>query len=143
MWTRRTIRKTVVAGWLGHSPLIAAKHYLQTRDAHFDLAAGLASGASPDLDPKSGAESGAQEAQNAAQHPTAPDRTGSPESSEVSCVSGVVRADANECDAAAGEESGRYWTRTPPLFSGESEQCWFGRQQFRQHRGPCRVGGPH
>ena len=30
----------VVAGWLGHSPLIAAQHYLQTRDAHFDLAAG-------------------------------------------------------------------------------------------------------
>jgi integrase len=30
----------VVAGWLGHSPLIAARHYLQTRDAHFDLATG-------------------------------------------------------------------------------------------------------
>lgn len=32
----------VVAGWLGHSPLIAATHYLQTRDVHFDLAAGVA-----------------------------------------------------------------------------------------------------
>ncbi|MFN9993003.1 MAG: tyrosine-type recombinase/integrase [Phycisphaerales bacterium] len=32
----------VVAGWLGHSPLISAQHYLQTRDAHFNLAAGLA-----------------------------------------------------------------------------------------------------
>jgi len=31
----------VVAAWLGHSPLIAAQHYLQTRDAHFDLAAGV------------------------------------------------------------------------------------------------------
>ena len=31
----------VVARWLGHSPLIAAQHYLQTRDAHFDLAAGM------------------------------------------------------------------------------------------------------
>ncbi|MBX3359918.1 MAG: site-specific integrase [Phycisphaeraceae bacterium] len=30
----------VVAGWLGHSPLIAARHYLQTRDAHFNLATG-------------------------------------------------------------------------------------------------------
>ena len=30
----------VVAGWLGHSPLIAARHYLQTRDAHFDMATG-------------------------------------------------------------------------------------------------------
>ena len=29
----------VVAGWLGHRPIIAAQHYLQTRHAHFDLAA--------------------------------------------------------------------------------------------------------
>lgn len=34
----------VVAGWLGHSPLIAARHYLQTRDAHFDMAIGGAGG---------------------------------------------------------------------------------------------------
>jgi len=34
----------VVAAWLGHSPLIAAQHYLQTRDAHFDLAAGVGGG---------------------------------------------------------------------------------------------------
>ncbi len=26
------------ASWLGHSPLVAAKHYLQTRDAHFEVA---------------------------------------------------------------------------------------------------------
>lgn len=31
----------VVASWLGHSPSIAAKHYLHTRDVHFDLAAGV------------------------------------------------------------------------------------------------------
>ncbi len=36
----------VVASWLGHSPMIAAQHYLQTRDAHFDLAAGLQKAAS-------------------------------------------------------------------------------------------------
>jgi hypothetical protein len=28
----------VVAKCLGHSPLVAAKHYLQTRDAHFEVA---------------------------------------------------------------------------------------------------------
>jgi hypothetical protein len=28
----------VVAKWLGHSPLVAAKHYRQTRDAHFEVA---------------------------------------------------------------------------------------------------------
>jgi len=44
----------VVAGWLGHSPLIAARHYLQTRDTHFSAAAGLD-------------EVGAQAAQNQAQ----------------------------------------------------------------------------
>jgi hypothetical protein len=26
------------APWLGHSPLVAAKHCLQTRDAHFEVA---------------------------------------------------------------------------------------------------------
>ena len=36
----------VVAGWLGHSPLIAATHYLQTRDSHFDAAAGIGEAAS-------------------------------------------------------------------------------------------------
>ena len=42
-----------VAKWLGHSPLIAAQHYLHIRDAHFDLITG-------------GAKSGALDVQNAA-----------------------------------------------------------------------------
>jgi hypothetical protein len=33
----------VCAAWLGHSVQIAAQHYLSTRDAHFDLAAGMPS----------------------------------------------------------------------------------------------------
>jgi integrase len=33
----------VAASWLGHSPLVAAQHYLGVRDSHFDLAAGVAS----------------------------------------------------------------------------------------------------
>lgn len=97
----------VVAGWLGHSPLIAARHYLQTRDAHFDLATG-ATGAALE----SGAKCGAPEAQNAAQHPTAPDCTGSAESSESPCFAGVSRPDANECDAATGDGNGRGRIRT-------------------------------
>ncbi len=36
-----TFPNHVVAKWCGHSPLIAAKHYLHTTDAHFNLAAGL------------------------------------------------------------------------------------------------------
>lgn len=41
-----------VASWLGHSPLIAATHYLMARDHHFDAAAGLTEAASnPATDP--------------------------------------------------------------------------------------------
>ncbi len=39
-----TFPSHAVAGWLGHSPMIAATHYLQTRDAHFNLAAGIGEG---------------------------------------------------------------------------------------------------
>ena len=53
----------VCAKWLGHSPTIAAQHYLQVRDAHFRDA--IEGGS------KSGAESGARAAHFQAQHPTA------------------------------------------------------------------------
>ena len=49
----------VVCSWVGHSPAVASKHYLQVRDADFDRASG------------GGAKSGAREAQNAAQHTAA------------------------------------------------------------------------
>ena len=51
----------MVAKWLGHSPNVAAAHYLQAREHHFDdVVAG--SGASP----KSGADCSAPTAQIAA-----------------------------------------------------------------------------
>jgi integrase len=61
----------VCAKWLGHSPTIAAQHYLQVRDAHFrDAIEGGAGG--PDLgSTKSGAESGARAAHFQAQQPPA------------------------------------------------------------------------
>ncbi len=40
-----------VASWLGHSPLIAATHDLQTRAAHFKAAAGNSERAAPRLAP--------------------------------------------------------------------------------------------
>ncbi len=49
----------VVTAWLGNTPRIALKHYLQVTDADFERAAEVAE--------KSGAESGAPSAQNAAQ----------------------------------------------------------------------------
>lgn len=36
------------ASWLGHSPMIAAQHYLKPRDEHFRKAAGLGGGAQSD-----------------------------------------------------------------------------------------------
>lgn len=38
----------VVAAWLGHSPKVAMKHYLQVRDSHFEAAAGLGGGVKTD-----------------------------------------------------------------------------------------------
>lgn len=39
-WVER-FPASVVASWLGHSPMIAPQHYMQTHNAHFDLAAGV------------------------------------------------------------------------------------------------------
>ncbi len=61
----------VCAKWLGHSPTIAAQHYLQVRDAHFrDAIEGTGEGSDPS-GAKSGAESGAPAAHFEAQQPTA------------------------------------------------------------------------
>ncbi|MEW6249651.1 MAG: tyrosine-type recombinase/integrase [Planctomycetota bacterium] len=87
----------VVAGWLGHGPRIAALHYLQTRDAHFELATGGREG---------GAESGAREAQNAAQHPTAQNRTASHESPQPSHATGVVQPGATSRETPQRELMG-------------------------------------
>lgn len=60
----------VVAGWLGHSPLISATHYLQTRDAHFDMATGAGEAAA---NPATQARpSDPTRARAAAQHPRNP-----------------------------------------------------------------------
>ena len=60
--------------WLGHSPTVAAKHYLQSRDLHFKAVTGTGpwSSKSP---AEAGAKSGATVAQKAAQTLSAPDRT--------------------------------------------------------------------
>ena len=91
-WVERIPAHTV-ASWLGHSPLIAAQHYLQSRDAHFDLATG-------------GAKCGALEAQNAAQHPSAPDCADSRKDQETPCFAGVSQSSANERTAAQSEPMG-------------------------------------
>ncbi|MSR29090.1 MAG: hypothetical protein EXS03_05890 [Phycisphaerales bacterium] len=110
-WVER-VPNHVAAGWLGHSPLIAAKHYLQTRDAHFELVTGAkADAAATDLrsetDPqKSDAESDALKTrmtQKATQHQSAPTRTNSRESIETTCITGELRFNANTRETMRSE----------------------------------------
>jgi integrase len=61
----------VVTSWLGNTPRIALKHYLQVTDADFDRAA--------EVTDVGGAESGARSAQKAAQHAHAGNRRDSHE----------------------------------------------------------------
>ena len=72
-----------VASWLGHSPSIAARHYLKHKDLHVQAATGTGDwiqttgvnvrAESPTIVfQKSGAECGASTVQNAVQHPAAP-----------------------------------------------------------------------
>ncbi len=84
--------------WLGHSPAIAAKHYLQSRDLHFKGVTGTGewrkSSAENELS-QSGAESGATVAQNAAQQAAATFRT---ESQSTSLSPQTLRGCASPCD---------------------------------------------
>ncbi|MSR34800.1 MAG: site-specific integrase [Phycisphaerales bacterium] len=82
-----------VARWLGHSPLISAQHYLQVRDAHFELVT-------------SGAKGGALKVQNTAQHPSAPLRSHSHDASETTCLTDALRTNANKCEAVQLQEVG-------------------------------------
>jgi len=83
-----------VARWLGHSPLIAATHYLQARDHHFrDVVQG-------------GAHSGAPEAQNPAQQPPAVVGNVSQESAQVARGQPLVRDPANPRDPSRGKGVG-------------------------------------
>jgi hypothetical protein len=104
----------VVAGWLGHSPLIAAQHYLQTRDAHFDLAAKATPAASGFTPEQSGAKSGAHGSQKAAQHATASVCAGSLGSPKTPYFEAVSPPDATRCKGAARLNNGRGGIRTPP-----------------------------
>ncbi len=80
----------VAAKWLGHSPTIAAQHYLQVRDAHFRDAIEGSS--------KSGAESGARAAHFQAQHDPAQDREVSQIRPQADATARLVRSGAESCD---------------------------------------------
>lgn len=106
----------VVASWLGHSPLIAAKHYLQVRDSHFDAAAGNSGS-----DAKSDAHPDEKATQNPTQHTSASGGTHGRKSQETPCFAVVSPADARSVQAAANENNGPDWNRTSPDSIGNTE----------------------
>lgn len=84
----------VCAKWLGHSPTIAAQHYLQVRDAHFrDAIEGATRGAL-----KSGAESGALAAHLQAQQVPARDRRVSQIQPQADATAEGMRSSAGSCE---------------------------------------------
>lgn len=96
----------VVAGWLGHSPMIAASHYLQTRDAHFDMAAGIEGAAT---------NPATRAATNPATHARPQDATDAHEDALALANAGVSDAGCEAVVSGEKGESGRNRTRTCDL----------------------------
>lgn len=99
----------VVTSWLGNTPRIAMKHYLQVTDEDFERA-GLA-GQSGAPDRQGGAQNGAQAAHNRAQQPAAPFGSASnpaavnkDAASTSARSSGGVQGSANPCKSRKSGE---------------------------------------
>jgi hypothetical protein len=90
----------VVTAWLGNTPRIAMKHYLQVTDADFERAS------------QSGAENGAQVAQNPAQHAHAGHRTHSQETTQAPDVPRAYASCGNTVRDGAKTSSGEDRIRT-------------------------------
>lgn len=90
----------VAASWVGHSTTIAAKHYLQTRDAHFDMATGKA---------MAQAGSDGKWAQNPAQH-TAANTGNDPQGPKQK---GQISGDCEHLQPSAMPSDGPAGIRTP------------------------------
>lgn len=102
----------VVAKWLGHSPMIAATHYLQTRERHFeDVVAG-------------GGQGGRRWHQKECAHLCAVKSRHDPQRlARIATTRPKTRDRAKRCESLRAEEnsgSGRRGTRTPnPLGVNE------------------------
>ena len=90
----------VVTAWLGNTPRIAMKHYLQVTDAYFERAS------------QGGAESGARAAQNAAQQAHAGNRSNSPERDVTACDCGTFATSGDTQLVTAKQLSGEDRIRT-------------------------------
>ena len=90
-----------VASWLGHSPSIAARHYLKHKDLHFQAATGRGIWIK-----KSNAESNAQVTQNTTQHQAAPVCMFSQFGTQPLALYEVVRGLASVCKTLQSETMG-------------------------------------
>jgi integrase len=111
----------VVTKWMGNTPSVALRHYIDPTDAAFDQAARWV--------PAGGAQSGAHGAQNPAQQPAAANRS-EPHLSAVNADGGAgyappcgtVRDDANVvCGGAGNRTSPENTAKTPHSETGGAE----------------------
>ena len=85
----------VVTAWLGNTPEVARKHYLQVTDDHFQAAVRDGEG-TPD---GSAAESGAVALRNAVPSVAAPNRKDGQETTEAPDTQGLLRSVAGSCES--------------------------------------------
>lgn len=98
------------AKWMGHSPAVAAKHYLQSREVHFRSATGSepwATGCAQE-----GAESVAPTVQNRLQLASAVDGTGSAHEHAIPKTQRGRASPFEPAQPRAVHPNGRYWIRT-------------------------------
>jgi hypothetical protein len=96
----------VVAKWLGHSPKVAAQHYLMAREHHFEVVVGGGEPASPQREGGDPARVGAT-----------PDAgQGGPEPSSADCSALVAQIAAQQAAAAKGTP--RHETTEPAATTG-------------------------
>ena len=112
--------------WLGHSPTVAAKHYLQSKDLHFKAVTGTGAWiTAAKTGASEGAELGALEVQNWGQHGAATNGT-EPKSSSLNPE--TQRGCASPCETVqprATQISGRRGIRTTPSSStGSFKPSW-------------------
>ena len=96
-----------VTKWLGNTPSVALKHYVDPTEVAFDLAQAWTPA-------EGGAKSGAPAAQKAAQHATAGRRTDSQDSTPNPGISGNSAISCESSQFSTHEHGGSVWESNPP-----------------------------
>ena len=100
------------AAWLGHSPAIAAAHYLQARNHHFEAVVNAGR--------KSSAESSAPTAQNRAQQASATSRKASQDGTETNRSPRVITVLPSKTGVVYKSRMGEEGLEPPRYYSGNT-----------------------